>query len=100
MANWKLVSTLGDYVLIEPDFENNAEEWWDELRTRYPVLGDALTKCHHVVVAAKVLKAITALPGYNAGPAYAKTPILIFRLGEIPLRIENGEKVAIVHTLA
>ena len=90
----------GDYVLIEPDFENNAEEWWDMLRTRYPIIGDALTNCHHVVVAAKVLKAIMALPGYNAGPAHAKTPILNFRLGEIPYRTENGEMVAIVHTLA
>lgn len=91
---------MDHYFLIEPDFENNAEEWWDALRTRYPVLGNALTNCNRVIATEKVLKAIMALPGYKAGPSYAKTPILIFRLGEIACRTENGEMVAIVHTLA
>lgn len=91
---------MDHYFLVEPDWENNAEEWWDALRTRYPMLGNALTNCNRVIASQEVLKAIMELPGYKAGPAYARTPILIFGLGEIARRTENGEMVAIVHTLA
>lgn len=64
------------YIAVRVDSENNAEEWWDALRERYPRFAAALERDDAAVIAADLWPALAAAPGFATGPAHAETALI------------------------
>ena len=75
-----------DRYVIDIDWENNAEEWWDAARessaapSEMRPLLDGSTDDDRVTVSAEAFEQIRrwaeSLPGWATGPEYAETPLL------------------------
>lgn len=63
------------YVVIASDDENNADEWWGEVRENYPDLAKALARDERVIVSGDVYESLANLPGFADGPEHAKTAL-------------------------
>lgn len=58
------------------DQENNAEVWWEELRSVYPQIAAELSRRQHAVVTEEVYNLLASLPGFADGPDYAPTALI------------------------
>lgn len=65
-----------EYLVVFPDEENNAEDWWIVLRTKFPQFATTLEKEGGAVIAKKLWDVLAALPGFGKGPHYARYALL------------------------
>lgn len=69
-------TTMKTFVAIQVDQENNAEQFWEELREYHENLADALGRDDCAIVKKEIWEAIKALPGFSDGPDYARDALL------------------------
>lgn len=64
-------------VKITADLENNAETFWDALSESFPEIAAQLREADTAVVDEKTWAAIQSLPGFDAGPDYARNALIV-----------------------
>lgn len=64
-------------VKVIPDSEHNAEEWWANVRDRYPRIATLLETDLPTLLSVPDFVALSLLPGFTGGPDYAPTALMI-----------------------
>lgn len=67
---------MSKHIAVFVDDECYADEWWQELRERYPNFARSLSHNECVVIAESLWEELATIPGFNARPDHAKKPII------------------------
>ena len=64
-------------VKVIPDSEFDAEEWWTNVRDRYPRIAAMLETHFPTTLSVPDFVALSLLPGFTGGPGHAPTALMI-----------------------
>jgi hypothetical protein len=70
---------MGLSIVVRPDDEHNADQFWDALDAAIPAVADSLRERNEAELTAEEWAAVQALPGFGGGPEYAPTALLRVR---------------------
>jgi hypothetical protein len=64
------------FIAIRVDDENNAESFWDALRSAYPELAASLSRNSAAVIESSLWDKLAEMPGFEDGPAHAPCALI------------------------